>query len=277
MTYGNGARYSGEERGDLYTQAGDWLVGTAKRNPEALLVLAAGCALLFRGGGAQRRFGRDDHSFEDLTFYEEEMDEMEAGEAGPGMIRSLREGVAGAAESAAGYAADAKERVYETAGSYASAAADYTEEGRRRLSRQARRLRRQAGSAGRRLGQQPLAVAAVGLAAGAALAALLPSTAVERRTLRPARDALGSAASRATEGVKEAASEVGGRLREGAAGMARDGLRDLAQDAARAFTDTVTARSGDQDASPLHRGAGESVSRTSTAGPGGSAGSGDRK
>ena len=30
---------------DAYTQTADWLVGTAKRNPEALLVLGAGtCA-----------------------------------------------------------------------------------------------------------------------------------------------------------------------------------------------------------------------------------------
>ena len=37
--------------GDVYGRAGDWLIGTAKRHPEALLVLAAGCALLMRNGG----------------------------------------------------------------------------------------------------------------------------------------------------------------------------------------------------------------------------------
>ena len=37
--------------GDVYGRARDWLIGTAKRHPEALLVLAAGCALLMRGGG----------------------------------------------------------------------------------------------------------------------------------------------------------------------------------------------------------------------------------
>ena len=37
--------------GDVYGRAGDWLIGTAKRHPEALLVLAAGCALLMRSGG----------------------------------------------------------------------------------------------------------------------------------------------------------------------------------------------------------------------------------
>ena len=37
------------------TDAGEWLISTAKRNPEALLVLAAGCALLMRGGGSSYR------------------------------------------------------------------------------------------------------------------------------------------------------------------------------------------------------------------------------
>src|ERR1700680_3832725 len=37
--------------GDVYGRAGNWLIGTAKRHPEALLVLAAGCALLMRSGG----------------------------------------------------------------------------------------------------------------------------------------------------------------------------------------------------------------------------------
>ena len=31
-----------------FTQAGDWLANTARRNPEALLLVAAGCALLMR-------------------------------------------------------------------------------------------------------------------------------------------------------------------------------------------------------------------------------------
>jgi hypothetical protein len=39
------------DSGDVYRRAGNWLIGTAKRHPEALLVLAAGCALLMRGGG----------------------------------------------------------------------------------------------------------------------------------------------------------------------------------------------------------------------------------
>ena len=40
------SRYSNT---DTYSQAGDWLLGTARRNPEGLLLLAAGACLLMRG------------------------------------------------------------------------------------------------------------------------------------------------------------------------------------------------------------------------------------
>jgi len=33
---------------DTYSQAGDWLLGTVRRNPEALLLMAAGCCLMMR-------------------------------------------------------------------------------------------------------------------------------------------------------------------------------------------------------------------------------------
>jgi hypothetical protein len=36
---------------DTYSQAGDGLAGAARRNPEALLLLAAGACLLMRGPG----------------------------------------------------------------------------------------------------------------------------------------------------------------------------------------------------------------------------------
>ena len=45
--------------GNVYGWAGHWLIGTAKRNPEALLVLVAGCALLMRGGAGPSQAGLD--------------------------------------------------------------------------------------------------------------------------------------------------------------------------------------------------------------------------
>ena len=42
---------------DTYSQAGDWLFGTVRRNPEALLLMAAGCCLMMRGGRPSSRLG----------------------------------------------------------------------------------------------------------------------------------------------------------------------------------------------------------------------------
>jgi hypothetical protein len=51
------------DSGDVYGRAGNWLIGTAKRHPEALLVLAAGCALLMRGvGGSSQGASNSDES-----------------------------------------------------------------------------------------------------------------------------------------------------------------------------------------------------------------------
>jgi hypothetical protein len=40
---------------ETYSQASDWLMGAARRNPEALLLLVAGCALFLRSGKTDRR------------------------------------------------------------------------------------------------------------------------------------------------------------------------------------------------------------------------------
>jgi hypothetical protein len=45
---------SGYSERDTYSQAGDWLLGTVRRNPEALLLMAAGCCLMMRSGSASR-------------------------------------------------------------------------------------------------------------------------------------------------------------------------------------------------------------------------------
>jgi hypothetical protein len=81
-------------------------------------------------------------------------------------------------------------------------------------------------------------VAALGLAAGAAVAALFPTSELERRTLSEARDAIAEAASKAGGNLMEAAGEAGERLKAGVAerGMNAEGLKDLARDVAEPFT-----------------------------------------
>jgi hypothetical protein len=69
------------------------------------------------------------------------------------------------------------------------------------------------GSINRVLRDQPLAVALAGLAAGAAVAAVLPSTQIEGRTLEGAREVLTQAAGEAGESVLGAAANAGERLK----------------------------------------------------------------
>jgi hypothetical protein len=86
---------------DTYSQAGDWVVGTARRNPEALLLLAAGCVLLMRSGGGKKSVPRREHD----PFPR------------PDLSVGRHEGLSAAAERAADYAGDIKERVSDAAGS----------------------------------------------------------------------------------------------------------------------------------------------------------------
>jgi hypothetical protein len=215
-----------------FGETGDWLMAKARRNPEALLFLAAGCALLMRGGGSSGRAERRAYgAFSD----EERGGDRDSESVGQrrGRVRGLQEKVSGAAEAAGEYASGVTERVYETASSYASAASQYADAGRRRLTRQAYRASRQAGHM---LHEQPLAVASLGLAAGAAIAALLPRMEMEERALRPAREALADAASRATDSAKEAASEAGRRLQQKATDIGTTALKEAAREAVQNFT-----------------------------------------
>jgi hypothetical protein len=229
---------------DAYGQASDWLVGTIKRNPEALLVLGAGCALLMRGSGsrAARRYE---------GYY------GETGRSG-----RWRDGLASAADSASDYASDIKNRVSdaassasETASSYASSISDYAGEVGRNVSEQTSRLTDQARSSiqeglGHVLREQPLALAVAGLAAGATLAALFPHSEIEDRALGPARKAVAEAASAVKENLMEAASETGEQLKQGATerGLSPEGLKDMAKEAADTFAGKVSGKS-DQERS----------------------------
>lgn len=262
-SYGPGGSY--ERSGYSYTDAGDWLMSTARRNPEAILVLAAGLALLMRGGSrARRRYAVEENrgASMDVSREGEYEDEGRQRRSAVGGVRSRLSGVAETAgEYASGVtervyetAADVTGRVYETAGSYASAVSEYADAGRRRLTRQASRAGRQAyrmgNQAGEMLHEQPLAVAALGLAAGAAVAAFLPRVEMEERALRPARDALADAAGRAVESVKEAATDAGRRLQDRAADLGAQALKDAARGAVQSFASGASG-SSDQSTTPV--------------------------
>jgi gas vesicle protein len=233
---------------DTYAQAGDWLMGTARRNPEALLLLAAGCVLLMRRAGSSSAKASSPSRQQQSDF------------APPTSSRgqsNARQGLSRAVESAADYASDIKDQVSDTAGNYAEAVSDFAGEAGRKVSQQSERFARQAQSTmqstmARVLREQPLVVAAVGLAAGAAVAAAFPATDVENRTLGGARDALTDAASKVGENVMQAASKAGERLKSAAQerGLTPDGLKELAGEVADTFTEGVSGKSSERGAPP---------------------------
>src|SRR4029078_3683924 len=101
--------------------------------------------------------------------------------------------------------------------------------------------------------EQPLTVALVGAAAGAAVAAAFPATDLESRTLGPTGERLRDAAGKAGEQLKDAATKAGQRLAAAAdeRGLNTEGLKEVAQDVGEAFSGACekedakqTARSG---------------------------------
>jgi|SRR5579864_3904936 len=224
---------------DAYTHASQWLIGTAKRNPEALLVLAAGCALMMRGGSSSSDRGSSAVGY-DRDYYGNREPEARS-------PRSWSDATSRAVEGATEQASDIKDRVTDAASSYASSVSDYAGNVGKTISTQTSRFADQTRSTvetgiGYVLREQPLAVVVLGVAAGAALAALLPSTETEDRTFGPAHAAIADAAEKVGENLMDAVGEAGERLKQGAAerGLSSEGLKGLAHEVADTFANKVS-------------------------------------
>jgi hypothetical protein len=222
---------------------GDWIMGALKSNPEGLLLLAAGCALLLRSGAS----GRSAHAHERVgstgTGRERTSEYYGSRQTGAGISETISQ----AADSARDYAADVSKTVSDKAGTYASAVGEYADDAWRQSERfvgQARNTVQD--TINRVLQKQPLALAVAGLAAGAAVAAAFPATAVERRTLGPAGERLTDAAASAGQQLGQAASKAGERLMDAAdqRGLNTEGLKEVASDVAGAFGSAFTDEKG---------------------------------
>ena len=140
-----------------------WLVGAVKNNPEGLLLLAAGCALLMRSTGTSKsRRSRDARVYDrnDMTQSRREARD-----------RTVGERLSDTAKSAGEYVSDIGESVVETASSYASSVSGYADDVARTAAEQTGRFAQQAKSGigdtiSRVVQEQPLTVALVGAAAG---------------------------------------------------------------------------------------------------------------
>ncbi len=249
---------------DSYGQPVDWLVGTAKQNPEAFLVLAAGAALLMRRRGATSPRTPDYSRMHDWDRGNGGNGDGTANQAANRIRETAGQYTSSMAEQAnrvARAAGDYASTASESARSYASTAADYASDVGRAVGSHASRFAGQAADladktqsavrsgAGSVMREQPLAVALLGVAAGAALAALFPSTRVEEEALRPARDAVVERAREMGENVRQAASEAGEQLKQSAAdrGLSPEGMKDMVREAADTFTSRVSGKSESPD------------------------------
>jgi len=242
---------------EFYTQAADWLVNATRRKPEALLLMAAGVALMLRSGGKSSTYS----TYARPGDVYGRTGDVYGGGAGwnDEFATNAREGVNRTVEDATRYAGGVRDDIREAAGSYASAARGYAEsargyaeDARRRVGEYTGAVRENLASAGGQvartaqsaarttadtLREQPLLIAALGLATGAALAALFPTTEVERRTLGPAGEALVGAAGAAGRDLVDRAARTGEEMKRAASerGLSPQGIADLAHEAAETF------------------------------------------
>jgi len=212
---------NGQSR-SILSENGEWILSAIKRNPEGLLLLAAGAALLLRTGSRPS-----------------------------GGARSMAAAYGGDLHaSTIDAASDAARQTAETAASYASTASDYADRARRSVSDQSDRIARQTQSmASNVLQNQPLAILAVGIAAGAGVAAMFPPTDWERDNLGPIGDEVSKAAGKIGDQLKEATSRAGDTLKTAAdkRGLSTEGLKDVAEEVVGTFKDSLKGQSAEPE------------------------------
>ena len=246
------------------TGTGKWIMGTVTRNPEGLLLLAAGVALLMRSGRGPsvRRNSLPDRRNEGQYRAGREDSASGISERVTEAARRAGEYVSGATERAGEYLSEATDKVSETAGSYASSASEYANEAARIAAKRSRRMADQVrDTADYLVREQPWAVALTGLLAGAAVAAAFPSTRLERRTLGEVGERLRSAAGTMGEQVMEAGMQAGERLNEVVEerGLTSEGLKQAARDVGETFS---SALAGKESSTQSRRQAGKEAGST---------------
>lgn len=208
----------------------EWMFNAVKRNPEGLLLLAAGAVLMMRtstraSGAAQSMAPAYDQN--SRTY--------------PGDVRTTFD----AASNIARETVDA-------AASYATAASDYADKARRVVGEQSERMAQQAQSAASSILQnQPLAIVIAGIAVGAAVAAAFPPTSIEKDTLGPIGDQVSKAAERFGDQVKEATTKAGERLKTAAdqRGLNAEGLKEVADEVVDSFKSSMKGQPSEPAAS----------------------------
>ena len=234
--------------------AGEWIMGAVTRNPEGLLLLAAGAALLMRSGRGQSR------RWSDAETVNESRGRRQTGNREG--TTGVGERVGEAARRAGEYVSEATDRVSETARSYVSSAADFADEAAQVATERSRDMADQARHAADYVvREQPWAVAVAGLVAGATVAAVFPPTPIERRTLGPVGQRLRSAAGTVGEQFMEAGMQAGERLGEVAEerGLTKEGLKEAARDVGETFSSALAGEEASSARSSNRQQSGEAA------------------
>ncbi len=229
MTYAKGG-------GSTFTRA---FSNAVRENPFPALLVGTGCMLFLseRMGIGRRNHSDRARQFEDYgdreaTGHSVAQDGGIAAsvkEKASGVAESVKEGIASVGEKLS----DASQRARETAsdlGEGASHAVEQVKEGahtvRERLAETAMQTGEQARHAGRQIKEkasaymheQPLIMTGLGLALGAAIAALLPSTRTENELMGRTADSLkrkiGDTAAQQFETAKETAGELAQKVKD---------------------------------------------------------------
>ncbi len=238
----------------------NWLITKVKQNPEAFLVMAAGCALLLRSVGARSSETGYDPSgrWSDRSRWDDMRDRTTS--TARSVAADLQDRLKGTAavvsEKASDYAAsltDNATAISERAAGYASNVSDQATDWGRHVANETARMSARAQSSVQDglvqlIKEQPFAVAALGVAVGAAVAAFLPSTRAEQEALRPVSDAAANAVNSGVNQIKDAVSATGDQLKEAAQrrGLDADGIKDMAREASQAFTDKLAGSTAQQ-------------------------------
>jgi uncharacterized phage infection (PIP) family protein YhgE len=246
------------------TATGKWIMGTVTRNPEGLLLLAAGAALLMRSGRGPsvRRNSFPDRRNEGQYRAAREDSASGISERVGEAARRAGQYVSGTTERAGEYVSQTTDKMSETARSYASSASEYVDEAARIAADRSRRTANQVrDTADYLVREQPWAVALTGLLAGAAVAAAFSSTRLERRTLGEVGQRLRSAAGSMGEQLMEAGTQAGERLSEVAEerGLTAEGLKQAARDVGETFS---SALAKEQSSTQSRRQAGKEAGST---------------
>ena len=213
---GSRNRFGGMGAMSDYLPDGGAILRVARERPEALLVIAAGLALLMRGAVGARDWGAMGERESRARGLRRNLDDEAMADwasSAAAQAEGVGERVREAGERMTSYAGEMGERVGEAASGYASAAGRWMEDARDELSERSIRLADQAralpGELDDAVRDHPLVLAALGVAVGAALGASLPASSFENRAMGGARDQLGEAASAL------ASSAIGGEQGEG--------------------------------------------------------------